>query len=116
MVGFRIAILMAGFCSATAAIYAVAGVEPAVPVVLLLLFGPALSVGLWIEQDAHTTGVGAVMESGGSRAWHGRWFFPGTLQVERSLRLEAPRRPARTDARAAVTQAVLYALFPSLNN
>ena len=108
---------MAGFCSATAAIYAVAGVEPAVPVVLLLLFGPALSVGLWIEQDAHTTGVGAVMDFGwfACMAWpvvlpwyafKSRGRSGWKLLVALLALMLAPQ----------ITQAVLYALLPSLNN
>lgn len=106
---------MAGFCSVAVALYAVAGVEPSVPVMLLVLFGPALSVGLWIQQDAQRTGVGDVMDFGwfACMAWpfvlpwyafKSRGRSGWKLLVALLALMLAPH----------VTGAVIYALFPSL--
>jgi hypothetical protein len=61
---FRVAMLMAAFCSAVAAIYAAAGLQPPPLVGLLLLLGPLVCVILWLQQDAYINRVGAVQDVG----------------------------------------------------
>ena len=112
---FRIAVLTAAFCSAATALYALTGTEPSVSVTLLILFGPSLSVILWMQKDAHATKTGAVHDLGfflflawpvvlpwyvfksrGRRGWK--------LLIALAALMMAPQ----------VTDAVLYTCFPGL--
>ena len=61
---FRIALFTAGFCSLTAAIYAVAGIEPSGLVVAMMVVAPPVSVILWMQKDASLTGTGAGQDVG----------------------------------------------------
>lgn len=60
----RVAILTAISCSAATAIYSLAQLEPSPIVSTLLAFGPAITVILWLQNDAHRTGVGDVQDLG----------------------------------------------------
>lgn len=52
-------------CSLAAAVYAAVELEPSSPVVYLLLSsGPLIAVILWLQKDAHRTGVGEVQDWG----------------------------------------------------
>jgi hypothetical protein len=63
-VTLMVAKLAALFCSVAAIVYAVAQIEPQ-PVAALFLSGaPVLAVILWLQKDAHRTGVGAVQDWG----------------------------------------------------
>jgi hypothetical protein len=112
---FRIAVLTAAFCSAATALYALTGTEPSVSVTLLILFGPSLSVILWMQKDACATKTGAVHDLGfflflawpvvlpwyvfksrGRRGWK--------LLIALAALMMAPQ----------VTDAVLYTCFPGL--
>jgi len=57
---FRTAILVAVFCSSTAALYAGLEIEPPSLVWLVLIWGPVVSVILWVQKDSGRTGVGSV--------------------------------------------------------
>ena len=63
-VTFRVAKLTALFCSFIALIYATAQIEPAPLVALFMSGAPILAVILWLQKDAHQTGVGAVQDWG----------------------------------------------------
>jgi hypothetical protein len=52
------------FASVAAAAYASAQLEPSPIVGLFLSAGPLYGVILWLEKDAHRTGVGAVLDLG----------------------------------------------------
>lgn len=55
----------AAVCSVAAAVYASVGVVDPSPVVdLALSGGPLIAVILWLQKDAHRTGVGAVQDWG----------------------------------------------------
>jgi hypothetical protein len=54
------AIATAAFCSVASALYVLARVEPFPFVAWFLTTGPLLMVVLWLDQDAHRRGIGAV--------------------------------------------------------
>lgn len=60
----RVAILTAIACSVVTAIYSLAQLEPSPIVSTLLAFGPVTTVILWLQKDAHRTGVGDVQDLG----------------------------------------------------
>jgi hypothetical protein len=57
---FRTAILVAVFCSSTAALYAGLEIAPPPLVWLFFIWGPVVSVILWVQKDSARTGVGSV--------------------------------------------------------
>lgn len=59
-----VAKLAAFFASIVAAVYASVQLEPSPPVALFLSAVPLYAVILWLEKDAHRTGVGAVLDLG----------------------------------------------------
>ncbi len=63
-VTLQVAKLAALFSSLAAAIYAAAETEPSPVMVLFLSSAPLLAVILWLQKDAHRTGVGAVQDWG----------------------------------------------------
>ena len=112
---FRIAILIAAFCSASAALYAVAGVEPPMSVTVMMMMAPTLAVILWLQEDAARTGVGAVQDLG----WFASMWWPVVI----------PWYAFKSRGRAGwkllaalmalmlapqITSVVIYTLFPEL--
>ncbi len=63
-VTLTVARLAALFASLVAAVYASVQLEPSPIVALFLSAGPLYAVILWLEKDAHRTGVGAVQDLG----------------------------------------------------
>ena len=63
-VSLRTAKLTALFCALAAALYAVVQVEPSPVVALFFSAGPLIAVILWLQRDAHHTGVGEVFDLG----------------------------------------------------
>jgi len=61
---FRMAILVALFCSVAAGLYAATHMEPSPVVALFVSSGPLLAVIFWLRRDARRTGVGAVFDWG----------------------------------------------------
>ncbi len=57
---FRTALLVAVFSSSAAALYAGFEIEPAPLIWLFLIWGPVISVILWVQKDSARTGVGSV--------------------------------------------------------
>jgi len=62
--GLRTAKVTALFCALASALYTIADTEPSPIVVLFFSAAPLLAVILWLERDAHRTGVGAVHDFG----------------------------------------------------
>ena len=62
--GLRRARITALVCSLTAVVYGMASVDPSPAVVLLTSFAPVITVIMWLQTDAHRTGVGAVHDFG----------------------------------------------------
>jgi hypothetical protein len=60
----RVAILTALVCSAATMVYGLAELEPDPIVSTLLTFAPAITVILWLQKDAHRTGVADVQDLG----------------------------------------------------
>jgi hypothetical protein len=63
-VALMVAKLAALFASVVAAVYGSVQLEPAPIVALFLSAAPLYGVILWLEKDAHRTGVGAVLDLG----------------------------------------------------
>ncbi len=63
-VTLTVAKLASLFASVVAALYASAQLEPAPMVALFLSGGPLYAIILWLQRDAHRTGVGAVVDLG----------------------------------------------------
>jgi hypothetical protein len=62
--GLRTARITALFCAVASALYTLADAEPSPIVVFFFSAAPLLAVILWLERDAHRTGVGAVHDFG----------------------------------------------------
>jgi hypothetical protein len=62
--GLRTARITALFCAFASALYTLADAEPSPIVVLFFSAAPLLAVIMWLERDAHRTGVGAVHDLG----------------------------------------------------
>jgi hypothetical protein len=62
--GLRAAKITALFCAVASALYTLADAEPSPIVVLFFSAAPLFAVILWLERDAHKTGVGAVHDLG----------------------------------------------------
>ena len=62
--GLRTAKITSLFCALASALYVMADAEPSPIVVLFFSFAPLFAVILWLERDAHRTGVGAVHDLG----------------------------------------------------
>ncbi len=60
----RVAILTATICSIAAAIYAVADLEPAPIMSLLLGWAPLIAVILWLQKDSQQRRVGVILDWG----------------------------------------------------
>jgi hypothetical protein len=60
----QVAVMAAIFAAAVTALYVVAGIDPHPMVELFLGAGPLIAVILWLQKDAHRTGVGAVHDWG----------------------------------------------------
>jgi len=60
----QVAVMAAIFSAAATALYVVAGIDPHPMVELFLAAGPLIAVILWLQKDAHRTGVGAVHDWG----------------------------------------------------
>ena len=52
------------FCALASALYVMVDAEPSPIVILFFSFAPLFGVILWLERDAHRTGVGAVHDLG----------------------------------------------------
>jgi hypothetical protein len=63
-VTLTVAKLAALFASVVAAVYGSAQLEPSPIVALFLSAAPLYAVIMWLEKDAHRTGVGAVLDLG----------------------------------------------------
>ena len=62
--GLRTAKVTSLFCAVASALYVAADAEPSQIVVLFFSAAPLFAVILWLERDAHRTGVGAVHDLG----------------------------------------------------
>lgn len=62
--GLRTAKVTGLFCALASALYTVADAAPSPIVVLFFSAAPLFAVILWLERDAHRTGVGAVHDLG----------------------------------------------------
>jgi hypothetical protein len=62
--GLRAAKITGLFCALAAALYAISDAEPSPVVLLFFSAAPLFAVILWLERDAHRTGVGAVHDLG----------------------------------------------------
>jgi len=62
--GLRTAKITALFCALAAALYTAVDAEPSPIALLFFSTAPLISVILWLERDAHRTGVGAVHDLG----------------------------------------------------
>ena len=60
----RVAIFTATICSIAAAIYALADLEPAPIMSLLLSLAPLIAVILWLQKDSQQSGVAVVLDWG----------------------------------------------------
>ena len=62
--GLRTAKITGLFCALASALYMMADAEPSPIVALFFSAAPLIAVILWLQRDAHRTGVGAVHDLG----------------------------------------------------